>query len=116
MASRTPPRLVSPFVLAELDYLIASRVGHQAQMALIDEVARGAYQLESFSSEDVGHAKRIMERYDDLRIGLADASVAFWRTVTERWNSCARTSATSECSEAQAVRRSGCFRSTLEPA
>jgi predicted nucleic acid-binding protein len=70
-----PPRLVSPFVLAELDYLIASRVGHQAQLALIDEVVRGAYQLDVFSAEDVGHAKRIMERYADLRIGLADASV-----------------------------------------
>ena len=75
LVAATPPRVVSPFVLAELDYLIASRVGHQAQMALIDEVARGAYQLELFSSEDIGHAKRIMERYADLRIGLADASV-----------------------------------------
>ena len=75
LVAATPPRAVSPFVLAELDYLIASRVGHQAQMALIDEVARGAYQLELFSSEDVGDAKRIMERYADLRIGLADASV-----------------------------------------
>lgn len=75
LVTATPPRLVSPFVLAELDYLIATRVGHQAQMALIDEVARGAYQLELFSTEDVGHAKRIMERYADLRIGLADASV-----------------------------------------
>ena len=75
LVAATPPRVVSPFVLAELDYLIASRVGHQAQMALIDEVARGAYQLELFSPEDVGDAKRIMERYADLRIGLADASV-----------------------------------------
>ena len=75
LVAATPPRIVSPFVLAELDYLIGSRVGHQAQMALIDEVARGAYQLESFSSEDVGHARRIMERYADLRIGLSDASV-----------------------------------------
>ena len=75
LVAAAPPRAVSPFVLAELDYLIASRVGHQAQLALIDEVARGAYQLELFSSEDVGHAKRIMERYADLRIGLADASV-----------------------------------------
>ena len=75
LVAATPPRLLSPFVLAELDYLIASRVGHQAQMALIDEVVRGAYQLDVFSSEDVGHARRIMERYADLRIGLADASV-----------------------------------------
>lgn len=75
LVTSTPPRVISPFVLAELDYLIGSRVGHEAQMALIDEVARGAYQLELFSSEDVGHAKRIIERYADLRIGLADASV-----------------------------------------
>jgi len=75
LVAATPPRAVSPFVLAELDYLIASRVGHQAQMALVDEVARGAYQLELFSSEDVGDAKRIMERYANFSIGLADASV-----------------------------------------
>jgi predicted nucleic acid-binding protein len=85
LVASTPPRVVSPFVLAELDYLIGRRAGHQAQMALIDEVARGAYQLESFSPEDLGHAKRIMERYADLRIGLADASVVVladrYRTV-----------------------------------
>lgn len=75
LAAATPPRVLSPFVLAELDYLIASRAGQQAQMALIDEIARGVYQLDAFSSEDVSHAKRIMERYADLRIGLADASV-----------------------------------------
>ncbi len=85
LVASTPPRVVSPFVLAELDCLIGRRVGHQAQMALIDEVTRGAYQLEPFSPEDLGHAKRIMERYADLRIGLADASVVVladrYRTV-----------------------------------
>ena len=75
LVSAKPPRLLSPFVLAELDYLIGSRCGHEAQMALVDEVTRGAYQLELFSSEDVTHARRIMERYADLEVGLADASV-----------------------------------------
>lgn len=69
------PRLLSPFVLAELDYLVATRVGHHAQLALVDEVTRGAYQLEPFTAEDLGHARRVMERYADLRVGLADASV-----------------------------------------
>lgn len=69
------PRLLSPFVLAELDYLVATRVGHHAQLALVDEVTRGAYRLEPFTAEDLGHARRVMERYADLRIGLADASV-----------------------------------------
>ena len=40
-------------------------------LELVDGQRRGAYQLESFSAEDLGHAKRIMERYADLRIGLA---------------------------------------------
>ncbi len=75
LASSSPPRLLSPFVLAELDYLIATRVGHEGQMALVDEIVRGAYQLEPFSTEDVGQARRIMERYADLRVGVADASV-----------------------------------------
>jgi uncharacterized protein len=75
LVAAAPPRVLSPFVLAELDYLIAGRVGHQAQIALIDEVTRGVYQLEPFTAEDVGHAKRLMERYADLRIGLSDASV-----------------------------------------
>lgn len=75
LVTASPPRLLSPFVLAELDYLVGSRVGHQAQVALLDEIVRGVYQLEAFTSEDVSHAKRIIERYADLRIGLADASV-----------------------------------------
>jgi predicted nucleic acid-binding protein len=75
LVASTPPRLLSPFVFAELDYLIGTRVGHQAQIALVDEVTRGAYQLEAFTAEDLAHASRVMERYADLRIGLADASV-----------------------------------------
>jgi hypothetical protein len=62
-------------VLVELDYLIATRIGHQAQMALVDEVTRGAYRLEAFSPEDVALARRVMDKYADLRVGLADASV-----------------------------------------
>lgn len=75
LASARPPRVLSPFVLAELDYLIGDRVGHDAQVALLDEVTRGAYRLEPFSADDVDRAKRVMERYADLRIGLTDASV-----------------------------------------
>ena len=85
LASARPPRLLSPFVLAELDYLIGSRVGHHAQIDLLGEVTGGVYRLEPFSTEDVTTATRIMERYADLRIGLADASVVVlaqrYRTV-----------------------------------
>jgi uncharacterized protein len=71
----TPPILLSPFVLAELDYLLAQHIGAAAQSALLGEVARGVYRLESFDPADIQAAKEIIERYEDLRIGLADASL-----------------------------------------
>jgi len=69
------PLLLSPFVLAELDYLLATRVSARAQRALLDEVGRGAYQLEPFSSNDVTSATIVIRRYPNLAIGLADASI-----------------------------------------
>lgn len=75
MASARPPYLLSPFVLAELDYLLAARVGARAQQAVLGEVARGVYRLEPFSAADVGRALILMEEFQDLDIGLADASL-----------------------------------------
>lgn len=66
--------LLSPFVLAELDYLLATKVGAREQLALLGEVERGAYRLETFSAADVSRARQIIERYADLALGLADAS------------------------------------------
>lgn len=75
LAAAKPPRIISPFVLAELDYLLGTRVGHEAQMALLDEITRGVYSLAPLSADDLADAARVMARYGDLRIGLADASV-----------------------------------------
>ena len=69
-----PPFVLSPFVLAELDYLLATRVGRRAQSALLAEVELGAYELAPFAATDVAAARRILERYADLDLGLADAS------------------------------------------
>ena len=75
LASATPPWVLSPFVLAEIDYLLATRVGIEAERALLGEVARGVYRLESLTADDVEAADRIIGRYADLGIGLADASI-----------------------------------------
>ncbi len=69
------PRLVSPFVLAELDYLLTRRVGASAARRLLDEVIRGVYRLEPFDSDDIGRAGLILDRCRDLDMGLADASI-----------------------------------------
>jgi hypothetical protein len=38
LSGAPPPRLLSPFVLAELDYLLAARVGKAARTSLLREV------------------------------------------------------------------------------
>jgi predicted nucleic acid-binding protein len=75
LGKASPPLLLSPFVLAELDYLLMRHIGRRAQAALLEEVARGAYQLELFGAADVARAKEVVEKYADLEIGLADASI-----------------------------------------
>jgi uncharacterized protein len=75
IATSAGPFLLSPFVLAELDYLLGTRVGASAQRALLDEVVRGAYRLEPFGAEDVAVAARVIERYSALHVGIADASI-----------------------------------------
>jgi len=66
--------LLSPFVLAELYYLLATRLTQREEIALLGEVNRGAYSLEPFSTGDVAEAVSIIERYSDFEVGLADAS------------------------------------------
>jgi uncharacterized protein len=76
LTAASPPLLLSPFVLAELDYLLAARVGRAARAAVLKEVERDAYVLEPMSGADVGRAREVIERHPDLGISLADASIA----------------------------------------
>lgn len=69
------PLLLSPFVLAELDYLLATKVGPQAELALLAEVGRSAYRLEPFEAADIAIAAEVIDTYADLEVGLADASI-----------------------------------------
>jgi predicted nucleic acid-binding protein len=76
LAAADPPLLLSPFVLAELDYLLASRVGEGPRTSLLTEVARDVYLLEPILGADVGRARKIIQRHADLGVSLADASIA----------------------------------------
>lgn len=69
------PLLLSPFILAELDYLIASRVSAKAALALLDQVAGGVFRIEPMNAGDVAAAIGVISRYEDLELGLADASL-----------------------------------------
>lgn len=82
LRSAPGPRLLSPFVLAELDYLLATKISQRAALSLIEEVARGAYRLEAFDAADAHRMATVMTQYADLDIGLADASLV---VLSERY-------------------------------
>ena len=69
------PRVLSPFVLAELDYLLARHVSARVARSFLAEVADGAYELAPFDADDVSRATDVLDRYADLGLGLADASI-----------------------------------------
>ncbi len=69
------PFVLSPFVLAEMDYLLWKLAGVDIELEFLAEVARGAYELAAFDSFDVEEAKTVIETFSDLGIGLADASL-----------------------------------------
>ncbi len=67
--------VLSPYVLAELDYMVATRAGVRAELKVLGDVAAGVYRLAEFGRLDVARAAAVADRYQDLRIGLADASL-----------------------------------------
>ncbi len=75
LLSAPGPLILSPFVLAELDYVVAKLAGVSVELDVLEEVARGAYSLVEFSAEDVAEARSVIARHRDLDVGLADASL-----------------------------------------
>jgi len=74
---------VSPYVVAELDHLVATRSGVDAELAVLAELSGGAYELASFAAGDLDRARRVISRYRDQDIGVADASLV---VLAERWS------------------------------
>lgn len=75
LASTHQALVLSPFVLAELDYFLLRHLGVATELGFLAEVARGTYELAGFDAEDVARAHDVIDRYGDLRIGVTDASI-----------------------------------------
>lgn len=73
--AETEPMIVSPYVVAELDYLVATRLGVRAELATLDELGGGAYELACLASDELRIAADVVRRYADQQIGVTDASL-----------------------------------------
>ncbi len=67
--------VVSPYVVAELDYLMATRLGIDAELAMIRELAGGAYEHPHLDDAELTSCAEIIDRYRDQEIGITDASL-----------------------------------------
>jgi predicted nucleic acid-binding protein len=109
-ASASEPLVVSPYAVAELDYLVASRLGGPAELAVLQELSSGAWDLPAFGSEDLAEARAVVERYADQSIGVADASNV---VLAARYRT--RTIATLDRRHFEVVRPTGGGRFTILP-
>ncbi|MGH3659646.1 MAG: type II toxin-antitoxin system VapC family toxin [Micromonosporaceae bacterium] len=65
--------VVSPLVLAELDYLVTRRVGRRALEPFFEDLADGVYQVGQIDNDTIAEARELDIRYGDLGLGLTDA-------------------------------------------
>jgi uncharacterized protein len=71
-----PSRWVLPWaILPEVDYLVGSYLGPQAEEAFLADLAGGMFNVEWGRDADVARARAITKQYRALRLGLVDASV-----------------------------------------
>jgi uncharacterized protein len=75
LESTGEPVSVSPYVVAEIDYLVATRLGAEAAVVVLDALSSGAYVLDTIDVNGLRRATEIVRRYQDQEIGVADASL-----------------------------------------
>ena len=69
------PFVLSPFIVAELDYLVGKLLGVDGEIRLLTEIVSKAYLHAPFQERDLEQARQLIDRYRELGIGLADASL-----------------------------------------
>lgn len=67
--------LVSPYVVAELDYLVGKRIGVPAELAVLRELAGPGYDLAEIDAALLGEAADVVEQFTDQNIDVTDASI-----------------------------------------
>ena len=73
VAQEPGPFVVSPYVVAELDYLVSTRLGADAEQRVLAELASPAYILASVDRDDLRACSDVIAMY--AGIGVTDASM-----------------------------------------
>lgn len=74
--------IVSAFTAAEADYLILTRLGVDAELSFLDDLA-ATYSVVALGAAGIKRARALCAQYRDLELGLADASMV---VLAEQWS------------------------------
>ena len=69
------PIIIPAPILSEIDYLLRMRLGMDAELDFMQDIILGSFNLEQFTHADIVRSRALVEKYRDLDLGLADASV-----------------------------------------
>jgi len=67
--------VTSELAVAEADYLILDRLGVDVELEFLTDLVEGTFTVECLTRADLDQARSVVQRYRDLRLGLADASL-----------------------------------------
>ncbi len=74
LSKHRPPFIVATAALAEISYMIETRLGFYVLDAFLSDIELGLFRLD-FRESDIPRARILARRYQDLSLGLADALI-----------------------------------------
>lgn len=83
LGSLREPPAISPFVVTEVCYFLATRATAADESAFLRSLAAGTFRLIDLLAEDIERSADLVDQYADLPLGAADASVI---ALAERLN------------------------------
>ena len=69
------PLVIPVAMLAEVEYMLRSRLGAAASLNFLELLSNGTFDLEPLLPEDIERCRELMTKYDTLNLGLADSAV-----------------------------------------
>ncbi|MHB1860606.1 MAG: type II toxin-antitoxin system VapC family toxin [Solirubrobacteraceae bacterium] len=75
LETHTGPLIVPTLAVTEVAYLLASRLGWQAETRFLGDLAAGEMILDPIHPADLLRIAELVSRYHDLPLGTVDASV-----------------------------------------
>lgn len=67
--------IIPDLILVEIDYLLGHLLDVQAELDFIQDILNGVFRLHSLNSAMLQNCHNLIEKYHDLKLGLADTSV-----------------------------------------